>query len=166
MATLYKGVWVSIIGIYPYIGTNFMVYGTLKDWAVEHYKVPDANKLPWSVTFAIGGFAGAAAQTVAYPFDLLRCVIVAHLLSKRLDSSTLIRNGLLTHAQSKDPSGGLWNSSSSEGRRVQGAKSCTNEHVPRHGSYRPNRGILRALQGLAPQLPQGVPNNGRQLLGV
>ncbi|KAA0154265.1 hypothetical protein FNF27_06986 [Cafeteria roenbergensis] len=71
VATLYKGVSVSIVGIFPYIGTNFAVYGTLKEHVAQFLQL-QPSALPWWATLLIGGTAGASAQTVAYPFDLLR----------------------------------------------------------------------------------------------
>lgn len=71
VGTLYKGVGVSVVGIFPYIGTNFAVYGTLKEEVSERMALAPAD-LPWWSTLLIGGTAGACAQTVAYPFDLLR----------------------------------------------------------------------------------------------
>jgi solute carrier family 25 (mitochondrial phosphate transporter), member 23/24/25/41 len=71
VATLYRGVGVSVVGIFPYMGTNFAVYGTMREKAAASLGVTEPN-LPGWVTFLIGGIAGASAQTVAYPFDLLR----------------------------------------------------------------------------------------------
>lgn len=68
---LYKGVDVSLVGIFPYIGTNFMVYGTLKEEVARRLDTRVAD-MPWWATLLAGGTAGACAQTVAYPFDLLR----------------------------------------------------------------------------------------------
>lgn len=69
---LYKG-WVpSVIGVIPYVGLNFAVYGTLKDMAVKAQGLDSARELSVPVALACGGVAGAIGQTVAYPFDVCR----------------------------------------------------------------------------------------------
>ena len=70
---LYKGWLPSVIGVIPYVGLNFAVYGTLKDFvAVDVYKLRSAKELDVASGLACGGIAGAIGQTVAYPFDVCR----------------------------------------------------------------------------------------------
>ncbi len=70
---LYKGWLPSVIGVIPYVGLNFAVYGTLKDIvAVDVYGLKSAKELDVASGLACGGVAGAIGQTVAYPFDVCR----------------------------------------------------------------------------------------------
>ena len=70
---LYKGWLPSVIGVIPYVGLNFAVYGTLKDLvAVDVYELGSAKELDVVSGLACGGVAGAIGQTVAYPFDVCR----------------------------------------------------------------------------------------------
>ena len=59
----------TLIGIGPYVGTNFLVYETLK----ERIPLADGEIRPSAGWLAIcGGVAGVSGQTVSYPADLLR----------------------------------------------------------------------------------------------
>lgn len=70
---LYKGWLPSVIGVIPYVGLNFAVYGTLKDVvAKDVYGLKSAKDLDVISGLACGGVAGAIGQTVAYPFDVCR----------------------------------------------------------------------------------------------
>lgn len=79
---LYKGLPPTIMGIAPYIGLNFAVYETLKDFVLRHFMVKareaelkrmDKDKvLPVTVRLLCGGLAGAVSQTVTYPLDVVR----------------------------------------------------------------------------------------------
>ncbi len=70
---LYKGWLPSVIGVVPYVGLNFAVYGTLKDAiAVDVYGLQSAKELDVGTGLVCGGIAGAIGQTVAYPFDVCR----------------------------------------------------------------------------------------------
>ena len=70
---LYRGWLPSVIGVIPYVGLNFAVYGTLKDIvAVDVYGLRSAKELDVASGLACGGVAGAIGQTVAYPFDVCR----------------------------------------------------------------------------------------------
>ena len=69
---LYKG-WVpSVIGVIPYVGLNFAVYGTLKDVVAKLEGLESAKDLDVASGLMCGGIAGAIGQTVAYPFDVAR----------------------------------------------------------------------------------------------
>jgi len=65
---LYKGLWPSIVGVVPYVGLDFGVYETLKQWAPKD----DKGNVDRFTTLANGAFAGSCAQTVAYPLDVVR----------------------------------------------------------------------------------------------
>ena len=60
---LYRGIWPTTIGVAPYVAINFAVYEQLK----EYYPLSS----PMSKLF-MGAVAGGVAQTLTYPFDLLR----------------------------------------------------------------------------------------------
>mmetsp|Transcript_46615 Transcript_46615/g.74541 ORF Transcript_46615/g.74541 Transcript_46615/m.74541 type:complete len:361 (-) Transcript_46615:656-1738(-) len=72
VGALYKG-WVpSVIGVIPYVGLNFAVYGTLKDMAAKAQGLESTKDLSVPMGLICGGIAGAIGQTVAYPFDVCR----------------------------------------------------------------------------------------------
>lgn len=65
----YRGFVVSIIGMIPYAGTSFLVWGYLKK------KTPLAKgekKHSTTLNLAYGAVAGAAAQSASYPFEVVR----------------------------------------------------------------------------------------------
>lgn len=64
---LYKGLSPTISGIAPYVALNFTVYEGLKSYAFQRGLNVDVD-----VKLICGGIAGAVAQTVTYPFDVLR----------------------------------------------------------------------------------------------
>lgn len=69
---LYRGVWPTMLCIVPYVALNFAVYEQLKefmppqDGTAERYWKDNVFKL------SIGAVSGGVAQTLTYPFDLLR----------------------------------------------------------------------------------------------
>jgi solute carrier family 25 phosphate transporter 23/24/25/41 len=65
---LYRGIVPTVAGVAPYVGLNFMVYEMARtQFTVEGQKDPSAvGKL------AAGAVSGAVAQTITYPFDVLR----------------------------------------------------------------------------------------------
>eukprot|EP01119_Soliformovum_irregulare_P018215 TRINITY_DN5538_c0_g2_i2.p1 TRINITY_DN5538_c0_g2~~TRINITY_DN5538_c0_g2_i2.p1 ORF type:complete len:252 (-),score=43.37 TRINITY_DN5538_c0_g2_i2:857-1612(-) len=65
---LFKGLSPTIMGVAPYVGLNFMFYETLKS-VVKKAKEADCSTVE---LLAIGGAAGAIAQTLTYPLDVLR----------------------------------------------------------------------------------------------
>lgn len=72
---LYKGWLPSVIGVVPYVGLNFAVYETLKDWVVKAYAGQGATSdadLSVLTKLACGAAAGTTGQTVAYPLDVVR----------------------------------------------------------------------------------------------
>uniref|UniRef100_A0A0C9QM45 TSA: Wollemia nobilis Ref_Wollemi_Transcript_25173_1914 transcribed RNA sequence n=1 Tax=Wollemia nobilis TaxID=56998 RepID=A0A0C9QM45_9CONI len=71
---LYKG-WVpSVIGVIPYVGLNFAVYETLKDYLIKSgsFGSGEGSELNVVTKLACGGAAGTVGQTVAYPLDVIR----------------------------------------------------------------------------------------------
>lgn len=71
---LYKGWLPSVIGVIPYVGLNFSVYESLKDWLIQTKPLGIAQDSELSVTtrLACGAAAGTIGQTVAYPLDVIR----------------------------------------------------------------------------------------------
>lgn len=67
MLKFYRGFVVSMIGMIPYAGTSFLVWGWLK------VTIPtEQRKSSAVVNLACGAAAGAAAQTASYPFEVVR----------------------------------------------------------------------------------------------
>jgi len=76
----YRGFSVTIIGMVPYAGTSFLVWGYLR----AHYLAParrssDSSSSPHTkppsrpvADLVIGAISGATAQTVSYPFEVVR----------------------------------------------------------------------------------------------
>lgn len=62
---LYRGFYPTTLGVAPYVAINFTVYESFKEFFPQF----DKNRL---VQLANGAMAGAIAQTLTYPFDLLR----------------------------------------------------------------------------------------------
>ncbi|KAL6126278.1 hypothetical protein ACLB2K_074329 [Fragaria x ananassa] len=71
---LYKGWLPSVIGVVPYVGLNFAVYESLKDWLIKSRPFGLVQDTDLSVTtrLACGAAAGTVGQTVAYPLDVIR----------------------------------------------------------------------------------------------
>jgi solute carrier family 25 phosphate transporter 23/24/25/41 len=65
---LYRGLWPSLVGVVPYVGIDFAVYEHLKGLVPKNKD----GSVWWGYFLACGGTAGAVAQTVAYPLDLVR----------------------------------------------------------------------------------------------
>ncbi|EDO17796.1 hypothetical protein Kpol_541p38 [Vanderwaltozyma polyspora DSM 70294] len=75
---LYKGVIPTCFGVVPYAGLNFTFYNILKEIALPDEK-SNLNNGNGNVTFkdniiklGLGAISGGVAQTIIYPFDLLR----------------------------------------------------------------------------------------------
>lgn len=65
---LYRGIIPTVAGVAPYVGLNFMVYESIRQ-----YFTPSGEKNPvWYRKLAAGALSGAIAQTITYPFDVLR----------------------------------------------------------------------------------------------
>ncbi|KAI4369805.1 hypothetical protein MLD38_018209 [Melastoma candidum] len=71
---LYRGWLPSVIGVVPYVGLNFAVYESLKDWLVtaKPLELVQDNELSVTTRLACGAAAGTVGQTVAYPLDVIR----------------------------------------------------------------------------------------------
>ncbi|MED6203544.1 Mitochondrial adenine nucleotide transporter adnt1 [Stylosanthes scabra] len=71
---LCKGWLPSVIGVIPYVGLNFSVYESLKDWLIRSKPLGIAKDSELSVItrLACGAAAGTVGQTVAYPLDVIR----------------------------------------------------------------------------------------------
>ncbi|XP_074357771.1 mitochondrial adenine nucleotide transporter ADNT1-like isoform X3 [Apium graveolens] len=71
---LYKGWLPSVIGVVPYVGLNFAVYESLKDWLIKSrpFGLVDDSGLGVTTRLACGAAAGTVGQTVAYPLDVIR----------------------------------------------------------------------------------------------
>ncbi|KAJ4823820.1 Mitochondrial adenine nucleotide transporter adnt1 [Turnera subulata] len=71
---LYKGWLPSVIGVIPYVGLNFAVYESLKDWLLvtKPLGIVEDNELGVTTRLACGAAAGTVGQTVAYPLDVVR----------------------------------------------------------------------------------------------
>ncbi|KAI4311415.1 hypothetical protein MLD38_036316 [Melastoma candidum] len=71
---LYRGWLPSVIGVVPYVGLNFAVYESLKDWLVtaNPFGLVQDNELSVTTRLACGAAAGTVGQTVAYPLDVIR----------------------------------------------------------------------------------------------
>lgn len=68
MPALYRGILPTVAGVAPYVGLNFMVY----EIARTHF-TRDGQKDPSAIgKLAAGAVSGAVAQTITYPFDVLR----------------------------------------------------------------------------------------------
>ncbi|KAA3460104.1 mitochondrial adenine nucleotide transporter ADNT1-like isoform X1 [Gossypium australe] len=71
---LYKGWLPSVIGVVPYVGLNFAVYESLKDWLIKSrpFGLVEDSELGVTTKLACGAAAGTVGQTVAYPLDVIR----------------------------------------------------------------------------------------------
>jgi len=82
---LYKGLAPTLVAMFPYVGVEFMIYESTKIATEKYYRrrqndgmETDSNgeliqvMLPVVVSLGLGALAGAAAQTSAHPFDVVR----------------------------------------------------------------------------------------------
>ncbi|KAG5529046.1 hypothetical protein RHGRI_029645 [Rhododendron griersonianum] len=71
---LYKGWLPSVIGVVPYVGLNFAVYESLKDWLIKSrpFGLVEDSELSVTTRLACGAATGTVGQTVAYPLDVIR----------------------------------------------------------------------------------------------
>ncbi|CAL5442662.1 unnamed protein product [Camellia sinensis] len=58
----------------PYVGLNFSVYESLKDWLIKTrpFGLVEDSELSVTTKLACGAAAGTVGQTVAYPLDVIR----------------------------------------------------------------------------------------------
>ncbi|KAF7185794.1 putative mitochondrial carrier [Pseudocercospora fuligena] len=65
---LYRGIIPTVAGVAPYVGLNFMTYES-----VRQYFTPEGEANPSAIgKLCAGAISGAVAQTITYPFDVLR----------------------------------------------------------------------------------------------
>ncbi|RZR75426.1 hypothetical protein BHM03_00057050 [Ensete ventricosum] len=64
----------SIVRKIPYVGLNFAVYESLKDWLIKTnpYGLVEDSELSVVTRLGCGAVAGTVGQTVAYPLDVIR----------------------------------------------------------------------------------------------
>jgi len=74
----YRGFSVTLLGMVPYAGTSFLVWGYLRSFFIPQseqqtvqVRTP-APKVNPVLNLALGGIAGAVAQTASYPFEIIR----------------------------------------------------------------------------------------------
>mmetsp|Transcript_18907 Transcript_18907/g.33820 ORF Transcript_18907/g.33820 Transcript_18907/m.33820 type:complete len:184 (+) Transcript_18907:1-552(+) len=70
-SSLYKGIIPTLCGSVPYVGIEFMVYGTLKQTTLLPKK-PGTNELTVVGKLCCGACGAMVGQTITYPFDLVR----------------------------------------------------------------------------------------------
>lgn len=58
----------------PYVGLNFAVYESLKDWLIKTktFGLVEDSELSVTTRLACGAVAGTTGQTIAYPLDVIR----------------------------------------------------------------------------------------------
>ena len=68
LPALYRGILPTVAGVAPYVGLNFMVYELARTQFT-----PEGQKDPSAIgKLGAGAVSGAVAQTITYPFDVLR----------------------------------------------------------------------------------------------
>ncbi|PIL26773.1 transporter [Ganoderma sinense ZZ0214-1] len=65
----YRGFTVTMAGMVPYAGTSFLFWGLLRARFLKHNGKPKSGPLE---DLAIGAVSGALAQSVSYPFEVVR----------------------------------------------------------------------------------------------
>nr|VWP00636.1 Cytochrome P450 monooxygenase CYP52X1 [Ganoderma boninense] len=65
----YRGFTVTMAGMIPYAGTSFLFWGLLRARFLKHNGKPKSGPLE---DLAIGAVSGALAQSVSYPFEVVR----------------------------------------------------------------------------------------------
>ena len=71
----YRGFTATITGMIPYAGTSFLTWGALRAHFVQAPTHDSAARRPKPTPLAdlaIGAVSGAVAQTVSYPFEVIR----------------------------------------------------------------------------------------------
>jgi hypothetical protein len=72
VASLYKGMSTTMIGVAPYAGLKFASYEAMKRSLAPLMGVDSEADLPASARVTCGMVAGGVAQTFVYPFDVIR----------------------------------------------------------------------------------------------
>ncbi|XP_045625278.1 mitochondrial coenzyme A transporter SLC25A42 isoform X2 [Procambarus clarkii] len=79
--TLYRGLTPTLLGVIPYAGTSFCIYGTLK----EHHKAYSNRDKPNPLErMMFGAVAGLVGQSSSYPLDIVR---------RRMQTANVTGNG-------------------------------------------------------------------------
>ena len=68
---LFRGLWPSLVGVFPYIGIDMSVYETLRANLPPSMKNAQGDTARTAL-FCCGAVAGVVGQTIAYPLDLVR----------------------------------------------------------------------------------------------
>ena len=69
----YRGFTVTIVGMIPYAGTSFLAWGFLRANFLPPPSPSNPRPKPTPLAdLTIGAVAGAVAQTVSYPFEIVR----------------------------------------------------------------------------------------------
>jgi len=69
LSGLYRGFGPTVLGIIPYAGVSFFCYDTMK---ASYKSATGEDVMPGYLRLLAGGLAGAIAQTVSYPLDVVR----------------------------------------------------------------------------------------------
>ena len=73
IASFYKGIRPTLLGIMPYAGLSFMAYETLKAKLVDQ-----TGDLEVHQRLMCGACAGVVAQSTTYPLDIIRRRMQVH----------------------------------------------------------------------------------------
>ncbi|TFK51176.1 mitochondrial carrier [Heliocybe sulcata] len=68
----YRGFTVTIIGMVPYAGTSFLTWGFLRAKFIPRPMPGEKKPATPGADLVIGGISGMIAQTVSYPFEIIR----------------------------------------------------------------------------------------------
>ncbi|POY70673.1 hypothetical protein BMF94_6324 [Rhodotorula taiwanensis] len=69
----YRGIWPTLVGIIPYAGTSFLIWGLLKQDLFPRFLALETRRNHRAgLDLLAGGIAGAIGQTTAYPIDIVR----------------------------------------------------------------------------------------------
>ncbi|KAI0364490.1 mitochondrial carrier [Pilatotrama ljubarskyi] len=68
----YRGFTVTVVGIIPYAGTSFLAWGYLRAWLLPPSAAAKGYKSTPLADLSFGAVSGALAQTVSYPFEVVR----------------------------------------------------------------------------------------------
>lgn len=74
---LYRGLGPTLAGVAPYVGINFATYE-----AMRKFMTPEGEENPSAIgKLVAGGFSGAVAQSITYPFEYVQPWPQHHLVS-------------------------------------------------------------------------------------
>ena len=68
----YRGSTVTTVGMIPYVGTYILFWGFLRAHFFPHRKGGSKTGAGPHADLSIGAVSGALAQTVSYPFEVIR----------------------------------------------------------------------------------------------